>query len=311
MGVTLGVGILVLALMIALACDPAPTTPQTPDSGKDIVATAKSYWSTATARSLRPTPTPPLVPITPILYPPLATVTPTPTPQWLSTEEFLRQRKQAKGTPISIPVPTPTPRPPTPTPLPTATPVPTPTPVPPRDWKALLPQFEQYEEPNWYLRVMKWNSLERFEQGCKAGTLPEIPPTQLGIWVDEWGGFDRRSFWPMEFPRPVFKPVIESYTSIRYPLSANWYRHGDAAGLGLWCIWVSQDVEVRLVCEDDDRCSGQEPIVLISGYNFVLVHRTAGVLNGSYTPEMRCTRTTDTCEEGWFTGVVFSGPGGR
>ena len=288
---------LILAALFAvmLGCGPTPTEWISP------TATPAGSTPTATPAGSTPTSLPGLV-LTPWSSPtPFPTIVVTPTPT-------LQPRGQPTPAPTRVPTVTPAPNSTpvlTPTPKPTSTPVPTPTPQ--RDWKALLPHFEQYQEPDWYITLDRWNSLERFERGCRAGTLPKIPGTSSSLWVDGWGRLSS-AYWgrtpSQRYPRPIYKTFLADALVLR---TIHYPGKGDG-GLGLMCIRVDDDVDIRLTCEGHPRaasdCTSQEPFILPPGYNFVLIHPNEGILPGRYIVEMRCLRPSDDCKESrieeWF-----------
>ena len=151
------------------------------------------------------------------------------------------------------------------------------------DLESLLPQEEP--KPLWQRAIEYWDSLDWFRDGCRDGTLPDIPSYLVSLHVLGKGNLDS-SGWRAIRGGPFLGPEFELVN----PDAFISFSTDSKMTIGLYCLTVTERVEVRLSCWRLPVivCADDAPVITLGpGGHFILVG-PEGSPRSWYRVEMRC-----------------------
>ena len=181
---------------------------------------------------------------------------------------------------------------------------------PPDDYQEqLLEVGEPQDWPNWKHAMVRGGTLDWFRGNCEAGALPW--PAFGGLEVEGHGILSR---WAGNVKVIAPFPLSDwAYANPRWSAAiAVGLTKNMSMQFGVYCVYVSPTIEVRLTCERTaDRTVGcrEEAAVrtidLSPGFTWLLVDDELGLASGFYTVKTRCFDGTDTCTAGGVTGMYL------
>ena len=168
-------------------------------------------------------------------------------------------------------------------------------------------------------------TLSYFKESCEQGTL-QFSDVEAVSWPDASHPvrYSHASGWvnPVEnFPLADFNyfdpefwesGIVLDYDDGRVGVRRSAYDVSPRAlGFGVYCIFVSPTLDVRLECDKTTHfyvgCEGRsKSIVLQPGFSWLLVHDDLGLSAGHYTVEGRCHDRTDTCGPGGLVAISMN-----
>ena len=182
----------------------------------------------------------------------------------------------------------------------------------PRDRQVaqLMGAADRAEWPVWKRAWTRHSTPAWFREGCETAVLP-WPPVEVP---------GRGALYPWAGNTVLVEPFpLSEFSRVRPDQPRGMYAVGLETpltmGFGLYCIFVSPSIDVRLTCERTEfRTAGCSPdaavrtVELSPGSHWLLVHDRLGVASGFYTVETRCHDRTDTCSAGGLSGMYLHPP---
>ena len=180
--------------------------------------------------------------------------------------------------------------------------------TPPSDYQSqLLEVGDPSDWEDWRHAIVRWRALEWFQGNCEAGTLPWTIHGFSRTKIDGKGYIGRPSGSSMvvePFPLSDFT-YTDPTKGVAMGLKDDW-----RMGFGVYCVYVSPTIDVRITCEYDQfrsvGCEGENKVIdLEPGFTWILVDDDLGMADGFYTVQTKCSDGTDTCSAGGVTARAY------